>query len=130
MNKNKRREGKHNIICVHNSLMGSSARIARSFNYPTTHIKNYYDGEDNRILLFVRQSYLTENIMPELEFIHTYYEKIIGVVIADDKCNGPFFGEKAHALSILGIPIIAIIDRVMAIENKIEIERWLNKYAK
>lgn len=130
MNKNKTREGKYNIICVHNSLMGCSARIARSFNYPTTHIKNYYDGEDNRILLFARQPYLTESILSEFEFIHTYYEKIIGVVITDDKCNGPYFGEKAHIFSSLGIPIIAIIDRVMTTENKVEIERWLNKYAR
>lgn len=127
---NKTREGKYNIICVHNSLMGGSSKIARSFNYPTTHIRNYYDGENNKILLFARQPYLTEGVMSEIEFVHTYYEKIIGVVITDDKCNGPSFGEKAHVFSSLGIPIVAIIDRVMTKENKVEIERWLNKYAR
>lgn len=120
---------KGNLITVHNSLMGGSARIARMFDYPTTHIDNYYDQEGNQIILIVRQPYLTERALSERGFIEAYFDRIIGVIVADDKTNGFRYGEKASIIQSLGIPIIAIIDRVLTIENRIEIERWLEKHA-
>lgn len=119
----------HQIIFVHNSLMGSSARIARMFSYPTTHMNNYYDHPQFKIVLLVRQSYLSEAVMPEKAFIEAYYDKIIGCVLADDKINGPTFGSKARELRELGIPIITILDRILTLDDKTEIERWLKKHA-
>lgn len=110
--------------------MGGSARIAGMFNYPTVHIDNYYDNPGNKIVLFLRQSYLTDKNIPELPFIETYYDRIIGVIITDDKANGPTFGEKKGAMKRIGLPIISVIDRVCTQENKMEIERWLTRHAK
>lgn len=117
------------VLFVHNSLMGGSARISREFGCPSVLITNYYDSPDVKVILVARQRYRFESMVFETEFLNKYYKRIIGVIIVDDKNLGASYGADINQYHKLGLPIIAVIDRVLTDENRREIERWMNKNA-
>lgn len=118
------------IIFVHNSLMGGSARIAASFNLPSASVLNYYDDGETSIILTSRPAYITESLAFQTTFINKYYQRIIGVIIVDDKNRGSEFASEIEHFQSLGIPIIAVLDRILTLEEKVLIERWISKHAK
>lgn len=104
------------MIILHNSITGSSRRLAERFSYPSKHLRSYMGGNDG-IIIVGRRFFTNENLWELDNFIKQYKRKIKGVIIYDDKVFGRCFGESADFFANHGLEILVAWDKTVSDEQ-------------
>lgn len=109
------------MVILHNSVTGSSMKLAKRFRFPSKRISNYR-GEAEGIVIIGRRFFTDENLWELIKFIENNKDKIKGVVIYDDKSFGSEFGASAELFERYGIEVLAVWDKVVSEEEIREME--------
>lgn len=112
---------------VYYGITGESLMLARRFNCELTSLKDY--REDEQKILFISTHIYHNELNALLErFLIYFRDKIVGVIILDDKSFGNTYGEAIEFYKRLKIPILALWDKNVTqidIENiKKEVSKW------
>lgn len=105
------------ITIVHYSLFGGTSKVSNRFKYDSTSMEGYIEN-DNKIVIIARRFYSNDwSKLAVIEFIKEYKDKIIGVILVDDKSYGQFYGEYIKVFTDEGLPILAVLDRLVSNED-------------